>query len=179
MKPFFIIGLPRSRTRWMAEYFNGLPDVTCLHQASNGCYSKESLLSKLAKENTTYVGNSDAIASFLDLGEYPTVIIERSPTEVIRSLQDNTDANLEEASLKAYEANYLAARDSEGLRVDYYDIDDRLQEIHEYLIDVPFNPFYAERCKKTKVECGVCEKVPVITYNRIILPAIKAQSHTS
>ena len=73
---FFITGLPRSRTAWLANYFS-TGDVFCWHEAMAGITCKQDYWARLATTHYKHVGNSDCT---LFMGGYihgaPLVIID-------------------------------------------------------------------------------------------------------
>ena len=91
MHNFFITGLPRSRTSWLANYFTtGIS--YCYHELSNeGTYL--AIKEKLMSRPEEYVGVSDCLLPYYfdDIMEcselYRLVIIKRDPEDVFRSLR--------------------------------------------------------------------------------------------
>jgi len=90
LNPFFITGLPRSRTAWMAAFLTG-GDVLCHHELMKFCPTRECFYQAF-RHPKVRIGNSD---SGLPLTEFqrvfpdaPTVIIERDIEDVYRSLHD-------------------------------------------------------------------------------------------
>lgn len=91
MKHFFITGLPRSRTAWLANFLT-YDDCFCFHEPWDRINSLEDLTRLLPLIEKKYVGVSDA-AFLLHLPELrklfpnaPIVIVKRDPLAVIRSL---------------------------------------------------------------------------------------------
>ena len=92
MKTFFITGLPRSRTAWLANFFT-YGDSFCFHEALK--YSHEMWDIKELFESTSkpYVGNSDSYIPFfaqrLDslFPDAKWVFIERDINDVAKSMQ--------------------------------------------------------------------------------------------
>lgn len=75
MKPYFITGLPRSRTAWLANLLTW-GDSFCFHEATDGCGSIEDLKGVLASVpfGTRHVGNSDP-----NLGLVPEALVQTFP----------------------------------------------------------------------------------------------------
>lgn len=121
MSKFVITGLPRSRTAWFSAYFT-YGDIICYHEA---------FYHGIPLEGAKHVGNADCgyFVKDWDIGEHGLVIIHRDPEDVARSLYriglDEGIEYLPMVSERLYELD--------GLHVDYDDIDDRLEEIHDYL----------------------------------------------
>lgn len=103
---FFITGLPRSRTAWMAAFLtNG--EVFCAHELMNGCHSRQEFYAKMEAVD----GNSDCglpLSNFQEVWDAPTVIIERIPNH-----------------------EYLS--NLSGLRVGFSELDERMEEICAYI----------------------------------------------
>lgn len=120
-----IIGLPRSRTTWLANLFTTGNSI-CLH---------DPLLNHSFHELDTlypgkYVGISDTslcLAGYRALNEMPyrKVIIHRELSDVRRSL------GLPAESISLYGVY--------GLHVKFNEIDERIREIWEYCLDIPFD----------------------------------------
>lgn len=124
MKPkFFITGLPRSRTAWLAVYFNCLGQ-RCLHDGfkNSGVGIMEN-----------YDGNVD---SGLMLTNYEliypdakVVIIERPLRDVANSIQRMGLVWPTDAMLINHQRQLNLMK---GLRVKFHEIDRRLEEITTY-----------------------------------------------
>jgi hypothetical protein len=87
---FFILGLPRSRTAWCANFLTHGPSF-CFHEPLLGCASFADLEAKFRLIDTPFVGASGSGSAFYMDELYrrfqPTlVMIRRNPTEVDRSL---------------------------------------------------------------------------------------------
>lgn len=143
MNSFFITGLPRSRTKWFSEYFTqcGAP---CIHEATGLCSDNDVYALIEAR-----VGISDTGLWTLDLANkypyLPLVIIQRAPSEVKESL---------EAIGLPWDDMYTRALGTprRALLVNYEDIDARLEEIHMYCTDRPFNPDLASMMINTVIK---------------------------
>lgn len=117
MNRFVITGLPRSRTAWFSAYLTQ-GDVICYHEAiPDGI------------ELNLNEGTADCGYAICPIPCEKLVIIHRDWREVSRSL---SDIGLPD------EIGYLPILaemlyDLNGLHVDFCDINDRLEEIHNYL----------------------------------------------
>ena len=178
MNPFFITGLPRSRTKWFSEYFDGIPGVRCLHQGINGCYSTKSLLNKMEKasKHNKYpcVGNSDSLLVLLNISEYATVIVDRDLDEVLHSLEQNTDLILDDAIINNYKKMNEMKKTMPGFHIAFDRVDNNLDAIHEYLIDIPFDPDYAITMVTKNITVNKSEKLSLITRYRLLDPQMAA-----
>ena len=134
MIPFFITGLPRSRTAWLANYFSyGLS--VCWHDLLHRM-SLRDIMAGLAKTGATYGGYSDP-ALLLHWREvvklYPEakwILIDRPTAEVAKSWKqitgDKTEAFLEDL---IQEMNQLASSVADGYLVKYNGIDQQLEKM--------------------------------------------------
>ena len=96
MNKFFITGLPRSRTAWLASFFTG-NNSFCYHELLRISGGFEDGVKKLLNRKELYVGNSDSsLPIWMDKIDYilcdsPIVIIERDVNEVANSLTNLFD----------------------------------------------------------------------------------------
>lgn len=134
----FVTGLPRSRTYWFSEYFKGLGQAAH-HEFLNGCKSK--------KEFYDMKGiNCDCglyLTDFQEMWDAPTVIVHRPILEVIESLShilNITSRLLEELGY----ANKCLDK-MEGLHIDYQDINNRMPEIHAYMLGTAYDEEYGKQ----------------------------------
>lgn len=145
---FFITGLPRSRTAWLANFFS-TGDVFCWHEAMAGVGSQDEYWKRMRSPQATYVGNSDC---GLFMGGYrkgcPLVIIERDLDEVEEALFHKGFPGTRSVLIESKEA----MDEMVGLRIPFEDINDRLEEIHNTCVTTPFNEQRAEQLIKLRVE---------------------------
>lgn len=91
MEPFFITGLPRSRTAWLANLFS-YENSFCFHEALRECTEIKDIKKIFNGVDKQYVGDSDSglpffIDEVLDLfPESKLVLVNRGISEVIDSL---------------------------------------------------------------------------------------------
>jgi len=156
---FFITGLPRSRTAWMANLFT-YGDVHCFHEGMSGCESVVQYQTKLdSMKYHRHVGDSNTTtALFMSETWGPTVIIERDLDEVVASLEDMQKEYGKEIFgtskeiRQNMEALWARLQVMEGLHIPFDQVDSRLEEIWEYCLPVPFNEERAEMLKDFKIE---------------------------
>lgn len=144
---FIIIGLPRSRTAWFSAYFSACGHP-CIHEGIKYC-KKVSEYSGLMK---SYEGDSTCAGALHDTDADKVVIINRDVNEVFMSLMES-DVNFDIVEL-GNQLNTIKSKMSniDGLIVNYNDINNRLQEIHEYCVDTPFDPIIGEAYMNMKIE---------------------------
>jgi hypothetical protein len=96
------------------------------------------------------IGDSDSGLMFTNFQHWfmgaPTVVIERPLNDVLESLESLFGKRLcDEGDMEGILLRQAEALKSvSGLRVAFDDINDRIQEIHEYLVSVPFDKDYAQ-----------------------------------
>lgn len=125
MSQFIITGLPRSRTAWFAAYFTNCK-MRCHHEP-------------LDVEETLFRGESVSDSSLglhpeLTIG-YNVLVIERDPNEVLTSLANICGSQLAQTVV---DSCLPGLEKITGKRIKYGEINDRIEEIHEYL-GVPFD----------------------------------------
>lgn len=163
MKPVIWTGLPRTRSRWAAEYFDGIENVIGLHEPTNGLKSKQEFYDLMENDQPEQVVISDSGIFITDFQErYPdtkTVIIERDTEDVFKSLCDYfNEQGYSRPSMKFLHDQKAAVDALEGLRVRYEDINKRLPEIHEYF-GIPYDALYADRMTARNLQ------IPVLTVD--------------
>ncbi|HTI69677.1 MAG TPA: hypothetical protein VMF06_06910 [Candidatus Limnocylindria bacterium] len=145
MKPkFFITGLPRTRTAWMAHYMSA-QGVLCLHEPEVGCASLDELADRLESiPEGSALGVSSSGLAWFQRGlrdRYPDakwVVIRRLAAEVAKSLaacfpEQNRDA-IDQVVL-AHEAKVgQLLLEGDPLVVEYPEIDDRMPELARYCV---------------------------------------------
>ncbi len=158
--PFFIVGLPRSRTAWFAEYFTAMGHK-CHHEFLKYCKSKDDFYNEMAKG----VGDSDCMLSLTDFQEKfpsaPTLIIHRPISSVMQSAQrlgveTNEDLML---TLSSINKRFI------GLHVEFADIDKRLKEISYFLVG-SFNQEIANSYIGTNIQKPITGSVESINIWR-------------
>ena len=125
---FAITGLPRSRTAWFSAYFTSC-GFLCAHEGMNGCAS----IAEYQNKMKAFEGNSDSGIPLYPF-EGKMVIIERDKEEVKKSLSRFFD-DVHSVDLLQERLDKL-----DGLRVNFEDINERLQEIHEYCVGNTYRP---------------------------------------
>lgn len=94
MRPFFIAGLPRSGTTWLANFFT-TAGVFCHHEALLGCGSMDEYAQKMSLRDYYQVGDSDS-----GLAWYLTQVRDRFPDGIWVGIdRDVTDVALSHVRL--------------------------------------------------------------------------------
>lgn len=97
---FFIIGLPRSRTSWLANFFT-IENAFCYHEATRFCHELSDLKSLMDKNKSKYVGNSDPALLFL-INEVMDLFPNCKIVIIDRDFHDCIDSYLGFFSNKSY-----------------------------------------------------------------------------
>lgn len=150
MNPFFILGLPRSRTLWFSQLFT-FDDIECKHEYFSK-HEKRDLIPGVRG----YSDTNPLIATDMDYGDSPVLIIERDIDDVIDSVSKAFDKPegivCWHGAIARYIDTYKYALDSvmpkNCLRVDFESINDSLPEIWKFLLpDIPVDTARIEMAK--------------------------------
>lgn len=137
---FFILGLPRSRTAWLANFLTYSGEF-CYHEGIDGCSTLEEYKYKIKGK-----GDSTTASYVVDLNKEfpgsPKIIIEPEIDKTKRFLERLEVENIDRA------INYLLDKlyKVEGPIIPFEAIDSNLEFIWKYLI--PNKPFDEERAKQ-------------------------------
>ncbi len=145
--PFFVTGHPRSRTFWFAQYLSAAGgacgrEVVCHHEFLSRCTTRERFYNEM---NLPGRGNSDCGLILTDFQSVwpsaPTLIVQRDIDEVVVSLHRLGVTDVWTAlKMAQHRLDRL-----KGLHVPYWEINERLEEIHTYLLpEVPFQQGLAD-----------------------------------
>ena len=139
---FFILGLPRSRTAWLANFMN-YGGYHCYHEGLNGCYTMDEYKALL---DDNRIGDANTGLFMLDFRKhFPT-----SRVVVIDSSIDAALTYIKDINYQSYLTTMKTKLDGihDAMHVDINDIDNKLEEIWNYLTDgVAFNKERAEILK--------------------------------
>ena len=131
------MGLPRSRTAWLAAFMN-TENIFCYHELVGSCTSLEEVKSKLQLPKYKAIGFSDTCGHLIhEEFTCPKVIIHRNIEEVNTSLQKLYGTETSFLPLLEIEASRL--QKVQGLHIDFEEIDSSLKQIQEYCTDIPFD----------------------------------------
>jgi len=139
---FFILGLPRSRTAWLANFMT-YEGYHCYHEGLNGCYTMEAYKALL---DGNRIGDANTGLFMLNFREH----FSNSRVVVIDSSIDAALAYIKDVNYHSYLITMKTKLDAihDAMHVDINDIDDRLENIWNYLTDnVAFNKERAEMLK--------------------------------
>lgn len=149
IKPFLVIGYPRSRTAWMANYLT-VGDSVCIHEpVQHSCLE---LYLKLIGYNTSFSSSEflvwpGTIENWNTMGVMKVLLIERDFDAAIQSFEKTVGEVPDPGIFNQWYVNfhYLKNNLLDCLCIPYNDIDSRIEEIHNYLI--PHIPFSIERAQ--------------------------------
>ncbi len=130
---FFVAGLPRSRTAWLANFLS-YDGHFCFHEGINGCHSMNEYKEKLN-------GNGDSCTGLmlLDIERHfpnaPKVIIESDPQTSIDFMKDVYGMDDPQYIYDLQDKlNKLS-----GLRIHFDEINENLEVIWNHLIGTPYH----------------------------------------
>jgi hypothetical protein len=146
---FFVLGLPRSRTAWMAAWLFDA-DGFCHHEAMDGCPSVAHYQSKVGKG-----GDSSTASMMLDLEDLypdaPKLVIERDERHAIQFGVETM--GIDEGSSVEIIDNLKSRLDKiDAERIHFNDIDDNLEWIWTHLKGTPFDHERAELFKGLNIQ---------------------------
>jgi len=137
----FIIGLPRSRTAWLSVFMSQ-SGIKFYHEAINGCNSLaeyEDKIKGLGDCTTAFdLPNIDEVTSGAKV-----VIIEKNQDELNRCIEWSDQEYSIDSKDMLVELN-SKLKNVTGLKVRQSEINDRLQDIWEYLVDIPWHDKYKD-----------------------------------
>ena len=138
---FFIAGLPRSRTAWLANLLT-TKDSFCFHEVIGRT-------GMLPERTDKYVGSAETCSYLIPEGS-KTVIIHRSVDDCMASMAKSFDITNAELDLlrAAFEVESVALYKLSGLHIDFEDIDDNIEHIWKYLL--PSIPVDLDRVAEMK-----------------------------
>lgn len=143
---FFVIGLPRSRTAWLANFLTY--EKHCFHEGLEGCRNLDDYRQKIGTE----CGDSSTALMLMDINkEFP-----RAPVVIIDSdIEKAIDYTYKTYGL--YDPNYLhflnnRLQDIAGMHVPFDAIDENLPAIWKYLIGTEYDEKRGDLLKKLRIE---------------------------
>ena len=148
LRNFFVIGLPRSRTAWLANFLT-YRNRFCYHEAMNGCRSMDEYKTKLGSDK----GDSSTGLMLIDdfQSNFPdakTIIIESEPQKSIKYAY-KTYGVFDPALIYNMKSKMDLMK---GWRIHIDEIDDKLPEIWAYLIGDGYDSERAELLKKFNIQ---------------------------
>lgn len=143
---FFVTGLPRSRTAWLANFLT-YDDQFCYHEGLNGCSSIDEYKDKVKDK-----GDSNTGLMMFDFKDHfpdsKVIVIDSSVDKSIEFSKSVFGVDLTDIMVKG-----KTRLDSiNGLHININDINDRLKEIWEYVSDKPFDKERADMLIKLNIQ---------------------------
>lgn len=144
MPKFLVLGLPRSRTAWLANFLT-YDGNYCYHEAISRCRTFDDYL-KMTE------GKGDSTTALLDVNnlfpDVPKVIIERDPDAAIRFGLEVYGSDVTQEMLELKDQ----LDEVEGMRVPFDEIDAYLPEIWGHLIGTEYDAERAELLMSLNVQ---------------------------
>ena len=164
---FMIVGLPRHRTAWLANFFT-YDDLFCYHEGIDNCYSLFDYKYKIDQD-----GDSNTFAYHVfdlnrDFKDYRKIIID--PTIV--SFEHTVDfaEKMGHVPRSYIEGLRLSLSYVDGLHVSIDDIDRCLPALWEHVTNKPFDK------RRAEMLCGmIIKEKDVYHYNVESLQALMKQ----
>ena len=146
MKPFFVIGLPRSRTAWLSLFLTDDKRI-CYHEGIDGCNSICQYINKIGSngDSSTFLMNLDINKLFPDS---PVLIIENDINRTITYTEETYGYYV---PMQIYELRYKMDK-IKGMRIYINEIDDKLELIWKYLRGDKFNKKRAELFSRMNIQ---------------------------
>jgi|TARA_R110002073_G_scaffold319014_1_gene493468 hypothetical protein len=144
---FFVVGLPRSRTAWFANFLT-YENNFCYHEGINGCSNITEYKNKLGKNK----GDSCTSLMLLNLNkEFPNAPVLIIETEIERAVKFSKEiyGNDLTNELKVLKEQMKFLK---GLRIPLDDINDSLEEIWSYLIGTPYDKNRGDLLKNMNIQ---------------------------
>lgn len=139
MKNFLILGLPRSRTAWLANFLT-YKNSFCYHDLLAYCKDEQELKNKMNLFGYDFIGTADTAGFLLpkhDLFKHaPKVIIHRDSDDVIKSLENFLNASVSKKWIRYIDEQLNKVK---GLHVNYSEINNNLEKIWHHCLNVPYN----------------------------------------
>ncbi len=162
--PFFITGLPRSRTAWLSVLFT-TEHFTCLHEGIRLCDDFDSYL-KMMHGYGAEGDSSSALIAIADkvIQEFPDsnwLIIQRFPNECAASAARVLNIDLQQALAMAYsdrkKLDAICPKNVMRIRYEQLDDEETVRNAWEFLLPgVPFNALRYKMLNELRIE-------PIIT----------------
>jgi len=150
---FFVLGLPRSRTAWLANFltYDGL---FCYHEGTGGCHSIDEYKDKIAGKGDSNTGLAlfDFEPHFKDS---KIVVIDSTIDRSVKFAADVFNVDVKD-SMKALK-NRLD--NIEGLHIDIKDINNRLSDIWEFIANSPMD--YERANSLINMNIQVCDPLKI------------------
>lgn len=131
---FLVLGLPRSRTAWLANFLT-YDDITCTHEGLNGCKNLTDYLSKFKTKS----GDSNTGLMMFDFERYfrdfKIIIIDNTIDAAVEFSKRYYSHDSTQFMLKAQRRLSRI----EGLHVPFKSINDNLEKIWDYVSGEQFN----------------------------------------
>lgn len=182
--PFLILGLPRSRTAWLARFLT-YRDWHCGHEELLRCRSFDDLRSWLAQPCT---GSAETVAApfwrlIPKLAPHARIVVVRRPVdEVVASLMrfGLFDAAGLTAAMRraAAKLDQVEARLPGVLRVDYADLADEATcaRLFEHCLPYPHDPAWWAACDRVNFQIDLRQMMRYFTAHRPQIEKLAAQA---
>lgn len=162
MSPFLVVGLPRSRTAWLANFLS-YGESFCYHEPTIGCADVADLRMGLYNGHRPVMGGADTGALFIidqikaSMPDLRLLVIERSVEDVFRSCEKAGLPVVREDLEREHQTMRLSASLDGAKRVRFDEIDNSLESIWRFCVGKHscFDGVRAAQLRDLKVEALV------------------------
>ena len=147
MSNFFVVGLPRSRTAWLANFltYNGR---FCYHEGVDGCSTITDYKNKLGQDK----GDSCTALMLLNIHkEFPNAPVVVIESDIKRAVEFSKHTYGKDLT-KEFEMLKEKMRFIKGLRIPLHAINDSLEDIWSYLIGTPYDKERGDLLKNMNIQ---------------------------
>ena len=143
MPDYFVMGLPRSMTAWMANFLT-YDGNYCLHEGMNDCHSLDEY-----RKKTEGLGDSGTGTMFIDIEkEFPNakvLIIDRDMERAIAYDKEHYGSDCIPLIKDRLDT-------IKGKRIKFNEVKDNLEEIWDYLIGTEYDSFRGNLLKNLNIQ---------------------------
>ena len=167
---FLVLGLPRSRTGWLSVFLS-TSDVLCFHEGLDGCFTMQQYKQKVSGK-----ADSNTALIFFDIRKHfpdtKVIVINSSLEKAISFGKEEYGEDVTDALTSAQEK----IRKLDALHIDFDDINERLQEIWEYVHDTPYDELRANELIKLDIQMRDIHSMDVDALTQLITDEITSQA---
>jgi hypothetical protein len=159
---FLVLGLPRSRTGWLSVFLS-TDSTLCLHEGIEGCSSMEEYKSKTLEKADSNTGLMlfDIRRHFPDT---KIIIIDGTVEDSVKYGLDTYGLDVTSAMIEGKKR--LDALD--GLHIKFEDINERLQDMWEYVYDTPYDKTRSDELVKLDIQMRDVHSMDIDAMNALI-----------
>ena len=139
--PHFVLALPRSRTAWLSVFLD------CHHEGFNNCRSLKEYKNKV--KNSGDCSTALVLFDMKKLFPNSRIVVIHNTIDSAVNFYNRVYGKDTTKLLKIMKQSLFSVK---GLHIDFEDIDNRLEDIWQYLKKQPFDSSRAERLKLLNIQ---------------------------